>query len=148
MVIGNCRGNFIALADSSELTLETSIKSHLKCYTFIAYELAKDNKRMFEHVLAGENKTAFCDIHQQACRIADENLIARTSRYLRSIQTDLNPEEYFYNIVRPFVESMISELSRRFNSHFQKVATISDLLPINVVNSNIYKMSERRKGTF
>ena len=139
----------MALADSSELTLETSIKSHLKCYTFIAYELADDNMRMFEHVLADENKTAFCDVYQQACRIADENLIARTSRYLRSIQTDLNPEEYFYdNIFRPFVESVISELSRRFNSHFQKVATISDLLPINVVNSNIYKMSERRKGTF
>ena len=134
----------MALADSSELTLETSIKSHLKCYTFIAYELAKDNKRMFEHVLTDENKTAFCDVYQQACRIADENLIARTSRYLRSIQTDLNSEEYFYNIFRPFVESMISELSRRFNSHFQKVATISNLLPINVVNSNIKCPSDAR----
>ena len=99
---------------------------------------------MFRHVLADENKTAFCDVYQQACRIADENLIARTSRYLRSIQTDLNSEEYFYNIFRPFVESMISELSRRFNSHFQKVATISDLLPINVVNSNITCPSDAR----
>ena len=99
---------------------------------------------MFEHVLADENKTAFCDVYQQACRIADENLIARTSRYLRSIQTDLNSEEYFYNIFRLFVESMISELSRRFNSHFQKVATISDLLPINVVNSNITCPSDAR----
>ena len=44
---------------------------------------------------------------------------------------------FYDNVFRSFVESVISELSKRFNSHFQKVAKISNLIPLNIVNTNI-----------
>jgi len=62
----------------------------------------------------------------------------QSSRNLCSNPSDRDVKGYFHdNVFQPFLESVISELSKRFNSHFQKVAKMSDLIPVSIVNCNI-----------
>ena len=61
-------------------------------------EMIQDLKRMFNYVLADNEKNTFNDIFRQACKIADENFIVRCSRNLCLNLMDEDVKTHFYNV--------------------------------------------------
>ena len=98
---------------------------------------------MFEYVLEDNEMKTYHNIYKKVCQIADENFAMRSTRNLRSNSTDVDFEIHCYkNVFRPFITSVISELSKRFNSHFQKAAKMSNLTSVNIVKCNIDSSSK------
>ena len=85
---------------------------------------------MFEYVLADNEKKIYHSMHREACKIADENLIMRSSRSLRSNPSNEDLYAFFMTIYFDLLRHLYSPNFPCVSTAVSKSSQISDLIPV------------------